>query len=73
VKRTCLNCDNYQIEHDRHGFDSGPYEDNSFCRLAQQDPDFDAGLTPEQLKAADDGELGWSVDCPRWNGADRVA
>ncbi len=65
MRNTCRNCLHYQVEHDRHGFDHGPYEDNSFCRLSL-DPSFDEDLDEDEISAAERGELGWSVPCPKW-------
>ena len=67
MKNNCSNCSNYQIEHDRHGFDHGPYEDNSFCRLSM-DPSFDEDLNEQEVRAAEMGVLGWSFPCPKWEG-----
>ena len=67
MKQTCENCRYYKVVHDRHGFDHGPYEDNSFCVLSE-DPSFDEDLDEVETRASERGELGWSVPCPKWDG-----
>ena len=66
MKNTCETCCHYKRVYDRHGFDHGPYEDNSFCVLSS-DPSFDDDLDEDEIVAAGRGELGWSVPCPKWD------
>ena len=66
MKNTCETCCHYKRVYDRHGFDHGQYEDNSFC-VPSQDPSFDEGLNDEELEAAKRGDLGYTFPCPFWS------
>jgi hypothetical protein len=66
MKNNCGNCAHYVISHDRHGFDDGLYEDNSFCGLRESGEGFYENL--DESHEADDkaGTLGWITPCPNW-------